>query len=67
MDVTGVVQIQCSHVMVKSTVDLQLGERYFGSASNAFKFNTDNIYILLDLPTPTMQSLWLFGNISLAT
>ncbi|KJA19668.1 hypothetical protein HYPSUDRAFT_204406 [Hypholoma sublateritium FD-334 SS-4] len=28
MDVTGVVQIQCSHVMVKSTVDLQLGERF---------------------------------------
>ena len=28
MDVTGVVQIQCSHVLVKSTVDLQLGEKY---------------------------------------
>lgn len=28
MDVTGVVQVQCRHVLVKSTVDLQLGERY---------------------------------------
>lgn len=27
MDVTGVVQVQCSHVLVKSTADLQLGER----------------------------------------
>ncbi|KAJ3506738.1 hypothetical protein NMY22_g17151 [Coprinellus aureogranulatus] len=28
MDITGVVNIQCSHVFVKSTVDLQMGERF---------------------------------------
>lgn len=26
-DVTGVVHAQCSHVVIQSTVDLQLGER----------------------------------------
>ncbi|KAJ3493118.1 hypothetical protein NLJ89_g11089 [Agrocybe chaxingu] len=28
MDITGIVNIQCSHVFVKSSVDLQLGERF---------------------------------------
>jgi hypothetical protein len=28
MDVTGIVNIQCSHVFIKSSVDLQLGEKY---------------------------------------
>ena len=28
MDVTGVVQVQCNHILIKSTVDLQLGEKY---------------------------------------
>ncbi|KAF9030929.1 hypothetical protein BJ165DRAFT_1358497 [Panaeolus papilionaceus] len=28
MDITGIVNIQCSHVFIKSSVDLQLGERY---------------------------------------
>ena len=28
MEITGVVNIQCSHVFIKSTVDLQLGEKY---------------------------------------
>ena len=28
MEITGIVNIQCSHVFIKSTVDLQLGEKY---------------------------------------
>jgi hypothetical protein len=28
MDITGTVNIQCSDVYIKSTVDLQFGERY---------------------------------------
>ena len=28
MEITGVVNIQCSHIFIKSTVDLQLGEKY---------------------------------------
>lgn len=28
MDITGIVNIQCSHIFIKSTVDLQLGEKY---------------------------------------
>jgi len=28
MEITGIVCIQCSHVIVRSTVDLQLGEKY---------------------------------------
>jgi hypothetical protein len=28
MDRTGVVNIQCDHILIKATVDLQLGERY---------------------------------------
>ncbi|KAJ7018652.1 hypothetical protein C8F04DRAFT_1198692 [Mycena alexandri] len=28
MDITGIVNVQCSHVFVKSSVDLQFGERY---------------------------------------
>ncbi|TEB21527.1 hypothetical protein FA13DRAFT_1757507 [Coprinellus micaceus] len=28
MDITGVINVQCSHVFVKLTVDLQLGERF---------------------------------------
>ncbi|TEB31109.1 hypothetical protein FA13DRAFT_1754893 [Coprinellus micaceus] len=28
MDITGVVSVQCSHVFIKSMVDLQLGEKY---------------------------------------
>ena len=28
MEITGIVNIQCSHVFIKSSVDLQLGERY---------------------------------------
>ncbi|KIM36002.1 hypothetical protein M413DRAFT_20657 [Hebeloma cylindrosporum] len=28
MDITGVVNIQCSHVFIKSTADLQLGEKH---------------------------------------
>jgi hypothetical protein len=27
MDITGIVCVQCSHVFIKSTVDLQLGEK----------------------------------------
>jgi hypothetical protein len=27
MDITGIVNIQCSHVYIKSSVDLQLGEK----------------------------------------
>ncbi|KIM35704.1 hypothetical protein M413DRAFT_51930, partial [Hebeloma cylindrosporum] len=28
MDITGIVNIQCSHVFIKSSVDLQLGEKF---------------------------------------
>ena len=28
MEITGIVNIQCSHVFIKSTVDLQLGEKH---------------------------------------
>ncbi|KAF8955089.1 hypothetical protein BDZ97DRAFT_1968746 [Flammula alnicola] len=28
MDITGIVCIQCSHIFIKSTVDLQLGEKF---------------------------------------
>ena len=28
MDITGIVNIQCSHIFIKSTVDLQLGEKW---------------------------------------
>ena len=28
MEITGIVNIQCSHIFIKSTVDLQLGEKY---------------------------------------
>jgi len=51
MDVTGIVNIQCSHIFVKSSVDLQLGEKYvplsaLGSFIDRTRFaNTD--YALL--------------------
>ena len=28
MDITSIINIQCSHVFIKSSVDLQLGEKY---------------------------------------
>ncbi|TFK32656.1 hypothetical protein BDQ12DRAFT_728502 [Crucibulum laeve] len=29
MDITGIVNLQCSHVFIKASVDLQFGERFF--------------------------------------
>jgi hypothetical protein len=34
MEITGIVNIQCSHVFIKSSVDLQLGERYVHDCHN---------------------------------
>ncbi|KJA14195.1 hypothetical protein HYPSUDRAFT_150698 [Hypholoma sublateritium FD-334 SS-4] len=49
MDVTGVVQVQCSHVLVKSTVDLQLGERFANTDyALAMAIRQHNITELLD-------------------
>ena len=48
MDCTGIVNIQCDHIFIKATIDLQLGERYdispeFQDQSDVFErfANTD--------------------------
>jgi hypothetical protein len=28
MDLTGIIAIQCAHVLIRSTIDMQLGERF---------------------------------------
>ncbi|KAF9545130.1 hypothetical protein CPC08DRAFT_823958 [Agrocybe pediades] len=41
MDITGIVNIQCSHVFIKSMVDLQLGEK-FANTDYAFSHAIQN-------------------------
>jgi hypothetical protein len=34
MEITGIVNVQCSHVFVKASVDLQYGEQYEGKLND---------------------------------
>ena len=39
MNITGIVNIQCSHIFIKSTVDLQLSEKWVPNSALNFALN----------------------------
>lgn len=57
LDVTGVVNIQCSHINIKSTVDLQAGERYIHLITVLF-------YLLIFSIQIRKYRLWLWPCLS---